>query len=478
MRKILFFIPLFLWTCGGGGSSPTEPTIEPPVVQNFTLSTFVNTPVEVSLSGVESEGLPLSFGITTQPINGMIELEGANGTYTPNLNFIGTDSFAYIATSPNGQSNIGLVQVTVSKDENNFELIFSIENRGFEARDFTELTDGSIVIGGVAQNSGGFSNQQMYIIGLNNDFEEIWRKYIGPTNTAYMRKIESSNDGGFIVFGANENSFYLQKFTSSGNLEWSQSYSNSDYFNADDMCILDDGNIVMVGQTNINGYTQNLITIVDSNGNLQSENTYGDNGYDSHGRAVTKSNDGGFLVAGDKKRQNSSGFYGKPEIMKFSSTGEFEWSNNFYFGSNEQRYAEDPWAVTQDQNGNYYITVHINGGSNDSNDNTVLFKVNSQGTLQWDIQYYNRVRYDIESTYDNSIIVSGRSSDLYDLLVYKFDSNGSLIAEKNFGDSLNYNVGEAIKELSNGNYAILGARNYSVGSNVDARFIIINNNLD
>ena len=74
------------------------------------------------------------------------------------------------------------------------------------------------------------------------------------------------------------------------------------------MCILDDGNIVMVGQTNINGYTQNLITIVDSNGNLQSENTYGDNGYDSHGRAVTKSNVGGFLVAGDKKRQNSSGF--------------------------------------------------------------------------------------------------------------------------------------------------------------------------
>ena len=27
MRKFLFFIPLFLWTCGGGGggSSPTEP---------------------------------------------------------------------------------------------------------------------------------------------------------------------------------------------------------------------------------------------------------------------------------------------------------------------------------------------------------------------------------------------------------------------------------------------------------------------
>ena len=282
MRKILFIIPFFLWTCGGGGSSPTEPTIEPPVVQNFTLSTFVNTPVEVSLSGVESEGLPLSFSITTQPMNGMIELEGANGTYTPNLNFIGTDSFAYIATSTNGQSNIGLVQVTVSRDENNFEFTFSIEGRGFDARDLTELSREFCYW--YCTNSGGFINQQTYLIGLNNYFEEIWRKYTGPIgNSTYMKKIKSTGDGGFIVFGSHENSFHLQKFTSSGDLEWSQTYSSSDYFNAEDVCVLDDGNIVMVGQTNINGYTQTLLTIVDSNGNLQSENTYGDNGYDSHG---------------------------------------------------------------------------------------------------------------------------------------------------------------------------------------------------
>ena len=472
MKKILFIIPFFLWTCGGGGSSPTEPKIEPPVVQNFTLSTFVNTPIEFSLSGVESENLPLSFGITTQPINGSIELDGVNGTYTPNLNFIGTDSFTYIATSTNGQSNIGLVQVTVSRDENNFELIFSIENRGFESRDFAELIDGSIVIGGIAENYGGFINQQSYLIGLNSSFEEIWRKYTGPTgNSTYMKKIKSTADGGFIVFGLHESSFYLEKFTSLGDLEWSQSYSSVG--SADGVDILDDSTIVMVGGTNINGYSQSIITIVDSNGNLQSENTYGENGYGSRARAITKSNDGGFLVAGQKKRQNSSGWYGKPEIMKFSSTGELEWSNSFYFGQREDRFGEFPWAVTQDQNNNYYITVSI-----DADNHSVLFKVNSQGTLQWDIYYTTWVRYDIDSTFDNSIIVSGRSSDLYDLLVYKFDSNGSLIAEKNFGDSLNYNVGEAIKELSNGNYAILGARSYLGGSNDDARFIIINNNLD
>ncbi|MDC0593976.1 Ig-like domain-containing protein [Candidatus Marinimicrobia bacterium] len=476
MRKILFFIPLFLWTCGGGGSSPTEPIIEPPVVQNFTLSTFVNTPIEFSLSGVESENLPLSFGITTQPINGIIELDGVNGTYTPNLNFIGADSFTYIATSTNGQSNIGLVQITVSRDENNFELIFSIEGRRFDARDFTELSGGSFVIGGIAQNSGGFINQQTYLIGLNNDFEEIWRKYTGPIgNTTYMKKIKSTGDGGFIVFGLHESSFYLEKFTSLGNLEWSQSYSSVG--SADDVDILDDSTIVMVGGTTVNGYGQTMITIVDSNGNLQSENTYGEDGYGSRARAITKSNDGGFLVAGQKKRQNSSGWYGKPEIMKFSSTGEVEWSNNFYFGPREDRFGETPFAVTQDQDGNYYITVIYPLDSN--SDKTLIFKVGPQGgDPLWNVEFNNLLYQDIEYSSDNSIILTGRSESFFDLLVYKFDLQGNLIVDKNFGDSTNYNSGESIKELSSGNYAILGGRNYSVGSNVDARFIIINNNLD
>ena len=48
----------------------------------------------------------------------------------------------------------------------------------------------------------------------------------------------------------------------------------------------------------------------------------------------------------DKKRQNSGGWYGKPEIMKFSSTGEVEWSNNFYFGPREDGFGETPFGYT------------------------------------------------------------------------------------------------------------------------------------
>ena len=109
----------------------------------------------------------------------------------------------------------------------------------------------------------------------------------------------------------------------------------------------------------------------------------------------------------------------------------------------------------------------------------MIFKVGPQGgDPLWNVEFNNLLYQDIEYSSDNSIILTGRSESFFDLLVYKFDLQGNLIIDKNFGDSTNYNSGESIKELSSGNYAILGGRNYSVGSNVDARFIIINNNLD
>jgi len=39
MRKILFFIPLFLWTCGGGGSTAPEPP-QLPTVTNIEVTTL------------------------------------------------------------------------------------------------------------------------------------------------------------------------------------------------------------------------------------------------------------------------------------------------------------------------------------------------------------------------------------------------------------------------------------------------------
>ncbi|MBT3727870.1 MAG: tandem-95 repeat protein, partial [Candidatus Marinimicrobia bacterium] len=115
MRKILFFIPLFLWTCGGGGgSSPTEP--EPPqlpTVQNINLTATEDTPKVFTFVGTDPLNLALSYSVSTQPQNGTVVISGGSGTYTPNANYNGQDIFLYLASSVNGNSNIGTVVIDI-----------------------------------------------------------------------------------------------------------------------------------------------------------------------------------------------------------------------------------------------------------------------------------------------------------------------------------------------------------------------------
>ena len=115
MRKILFFIPLFLWTCGGGGSSPTEPELpQLPTVQNINLTGIEDTPKVFTFVGTDPLNLALSFSISSQPQHGAISISGGAGTYTPNANYNGQDTFLYLASTVNGNSNIGTVVIDIS----------------------------------------------------------------------------------------------------------------------------------------------------------------------------------------------------------------------------------------------------------------------------------------------------------------------------------------------------------------------------
>jgi len=116
MRKILFIIPFFLWTCGGGGgSSPTEP--EPPqlpTVQNINLEGVEDTPITFTLLGTDPQGLSLTYSISTQPENGNVVINNTVGTYTPNANYNGSDTFYYLASNSGGNSNIGTVAINIA----------------------------------------------------------------------------------------------------------------------------------------------------------------------------------------------------------------------------------------------------------------------------------------------------------------------------------------------------------------------------
>ena len=111
-RFLILFTATLIWTC----SSPTksEPAPQPPTVNNLSITTNEDTPATFTMTGADPEGAALTFSISTQPQNGTVTASGSSGTYTPNANFNGTDTFAYIASDGALSSQAGLVLVTVT----------------------------------------------------------------------------------------------------------------------------------------------------------------------------------------------------------------------------------------------------------------------------------------------------------------------------------------------------------------------------
>ena len=114
MKKLSFFIPLFLWTCGGGGGSTEPEPPQLPTVQNINLEGVEDTPTTFTFVGTDPQGLSLTYSISSQPENGNIVINNNVGTYTPNANYNGQDIFYYLASNLGGNSNIGTVVINIA----------------------------------------------------------------------------------------------------------------------------------------------------------------------------------------------------------------------------------------------------------------------------------------------------------------------------------------------------------------------------
>jgi len=87
-----------------------------PIAQNDTATTLENTPIIISVlhndSDVDSDLLTINS--ITQGSNGTVTTNGTTITYTPHLNFTGTDSFTYTISDGVNTSNSAMVTVIVT----------------------------------------------------------------------------------------------------------------------------------------------------------------------------------------------------------------------------------------------------------------------------------------------------------------------------------------------------------------------------
>lgn len=129
---VMGILLIILSACGGGGSSneagsQDAPTAKPatgppppnalPVAQADSLTTNQNADVSynVGVNDTDLTDLPVAYALDTSPANGSIVFD-TNGafTYTPDINFEGSDNFRYTVTDANGDSSTAQVNITVN----------------------------------------------------------------------------------------------------------------------------------------------------------------------------------------------------------------------------------------------------------------------------------------------------------------------------------------------------------------------------
>ncbi len=90
------------------------PTNEPPVANPGAASTDEDTPIAVVLSGTDTDGDTLTYNVVSGPADGSLSGVAPDLTYTPNLDFFGTDAFTFTVNDGDVTSGAATFDLTVA----------------------------------------------------------------------------------------------------------------------------------------------------------------------------------------------------------------------------------------------------------------------------------------------------------------------------------------------------------------------------
>ncbi|WP_299871019.1 Ig-like domain-containing protein [uncultured Cocleimonas sp.] len=96
-------------------SGGTTESSNRPDASSITLEVRASNTADITLSATDLDGDNLTYRLVVQPSNGTLSGSGQNYIYTPNADFIGEDSFRYIASDGTFDSSVETVVLNVSE---------------------------------------------------------------------------------------------------------------------------------------------------------------------------------------------------------------------------------------------------------------------------------------------------------------------------------------------------------------------------
>jgi Big-like domain-containing protein len=125
----------------GNVNVSVTPVNDAPIAKNSSVTTNEDQSIEITLNACDPEGTRLGFRIVTTPIYGMLAsitpvgLAAANVTYTPGMNYYGTDSFTFRASDGELESLDGTVNISINPDPSDDGVVPSTDDGEADDKD-------------------------------------------------------------------------------------------------------------------------------------------------------------------------------------------------------------------------------------------------------------------------------------------------------------------------------------------------------
>lgn len=325
-----------------------------------------------------------------------------------------------------------------------------------------QTSDGGFAITGYTRSYGGTAGRNVWLLKTDSTGTEEWNSAFGGDDDDEGHSVRQTADGGYVIagltssFGAGGKDVLLVKCDSLGEEEWSVTFGGTYDDEAYSVIQTPDAGYLLAGVTSSFGSGSRDVWLIrtDSSGNEIWNRTHG--GYGSDGAwSARHTSDGGFIVTG-WTFSYGPGYLGNTWLLKTDSSGNEEW--NAFFGGDD---ADRGYDVQQTADGGYVIagyTGSIGSGLYDM----LLIKTDSLGSLEWMKAFGGTGR-----DYGNSVVQSedggytvagytlsyGAGSE--DLWLLRTDAEGNQEWHSTYGGSSS-DVAYSIQKTTDNGYIVTG----------------------
>ncbi len=326
-----------------------------------------------------------------------------------------------------------------------------------EAYALLEDVDGGFLLVGTGIAPDGDLDQDIFLIKLDIDGTLVWTKYFDNGGQQLPRAIARLADDNLIIVGsitdqANNRDVQLLKVDARGNQIWSRNYGGDISESANDVATLADGGFVIVGENDAGTDIESDILVVrfDALGNARWQKTFGTDRSDV-GNAITVLGDG-LAIVGDSK--NEAGFDNDIVVYDLDASGDIIWerrlSNNFL---------EEGRAITATQDGGIVIAGQIN-----DQPDAFAAKFDAAGNLRWSRTIgsndFEEIANAITELPDGSLVLAGIAVEMVginaDFYLAKLGSGGDIIWERKLGRTDYLDEANAVVNTLDGGFALAG----------------------